>query len=178
MQAHGHLPVVQRSLLDRPQALGFLPTLWFWNHRERQILLLPLAALTILPATYALSILILRLHLPIWGIFAFALLSPFLLMGIVERHLRRELVRLPRAPRNDHAAPPRPSGSVLPAMLAGLCALTAMAFASGLGLANVAVILGVVLVGCLFPPAWRELHRRVLTEQTRTRLPPGEGSPG
>lgn len=92
---------VRTSLTSRPQRLGVLPTYWFWNDREHQKLVLPLIALVAVPVTPLLFLLVATLQLPVWALLAAAAVYPYLVMGLVERHVRRRLRRgqLP-APRD------------------------------------------------------------------------------
>ncbi|MCY1064780.1 hypothetical protein OV090_08405 [Nannocystis sp. RBIL2] len=115
-----HVPSARRHLLDRPQRLGFLPTTWFWNDAERQRLVLPIVLSVTLPWMPVFFYLVMR-----WPS-AFALfviantLAPYLGMGLIERHIRRELRRRALAdaepgelPVQASPAPP-PSARSLP----------------------------------------------------------------
>lgn len=92
---------VRRSLTSRPQRLGFLPTYWFWNDWERQRLVLPLIALVAVPVTPLLFLLFVKLQLSVWALIAVNTVYPYVVMGLVERHVRNKLRRgqLP-APRD------------------------------------------------------------------------------
>ena len=84
-----HVATVARSLMDKPQPLGFLPTWWFWRelYRERRFRVL-MAVLT-LPAW--------GLTLAWWTFIGNSFLAPVLLVylveGLVEKLVRREIVR-------------------------------------------------------------------------------------
>ena len=84
---------VRRALLDRPQRLGFLPTFWFWNDRERQRLVTPLLVTIAFPSTALFFFLMARLELPVWLLVVFGTVWPQLVLGLVERRVRRELRR-------------------------------------------------------------------------------------
>lgn len=92
----GRLPARRRNLLDQPQRLGFLPTYWFWNDRERQRLLLPLMTLNALLVNPPLFLLVVYFELPMWLLLIMITLWPQLLMGLVERRVRAELHRRER----------------------------------------------------------------------------------
>lgn len=78
-----------------------LPTYWFWNDRERQRLVLPLIALVAVPVTPLLFLLFVTMQLPVWTLIAASAVYPYVVMGLVERHVRNKLRRgqLP-APRD------------------------------------------------------------------------------
>lgn len=103
------LPARRRSLRDRPQRLGFLPTMWFWNDHEAQRLLMPLVVVIALPVAAAAQFLTVWLQLWwAWPVLA-GLVWPFLLMGLVERHIRRKLARrLPASGRAGELPPGEP----------------------------------------------------------------------
>ncbi|MBZ5713476.1 hypothetical protein [Nannocystis pusilla] len=82
---------VRRALLDRPQRLGFLPTWWFWNHYERQRLTMPLIATLAVPLTLLFLFLMAWLQLPVWLFLVFGTAWPQLVLGLVERRVRRSL---------------------------------------------------------------------------------------
>lgn len=103
----------RRHLLDRPQRLGVLPTLWFWNDEQRHRLVLPLVLLMSLPFTPLLFYLVVRFQLSLWLLPVVTVVWPFLVMGLVERHIRRALLRraliehdviAEKAPTADHPA--------------------------------------------------------------------------
>ncbi|MDC0723436.1 hypothetical protein [Nannocystis bainbridge] len=81
----------RRALTDRPQRLGFLPTWWFWNDAERQLLLRPLIVAISLPLTPLLFFLMVKLQWSVWSLMAASLVWPTLVSGLVERHIRAEL---------------------------------------------------------------------------------------
>jgi len=85
-------PRTQNSLVSRPQRLGILPTWWFWNDWERQRLLQPLALVTAIPLGPILMVVAIKFQLNFWLLQALLLgVYPILLMGLVERHIRRQL---------------------------------------------------------------------------------------
>lgn len=143
MSDERNLPV-SRSLAVRPQLLGVLPTLSFWNDSEQQRLMNPLFVVTGLPLT-PLFFLLLWLQVPIWCLFVGCMLYPYLIMGLVERHVRKELRRRSLTGElNVARASTLPIVSrkrTLPAMLAALCFVAAM-----LALFDVSgVVMGIVL---------------------------------
>ncbi len=83
------------SLLRTPQRLGILPTWWFWNDDERQRLLMPLSLVTMLPMGLLYFFATFRMgNLGFWLLYPiFMVAPPMLLMGLVERHIRRQLRR-------------------------------------------------------------------------------------
>lgn len=83
----------RRHLLDRPQRLGFLPTVWFWNDPGRQRLVLPIVLSVTLPWMPVLFYLVMRWPLPFALFVVVNTLAPYLGMGLIERHIRRELRR-------------------------------------------------------------------------------------
>jgi hypothetical protein len=88
-----HVPSARRHLLDRPQRLGFLPTAWFWNDPERQRLVLPIVLSVTLPWMPVLFWLVMRWPIPFALFVVVNALAPYLGMGLIERHIRRELRR-------------------------------------------------------------------------------------
>ncbi|MCY0994707.1 hypothetical protein OV203_46710 [Nannocystis sp. ILAH1] len=80
---------VARSIMDKPQPLGFLPTWWFWRalYRERRFRVL-MVVLT-LPAWI--------LTLAWWTFIGDSFLAPVILVylteGLVEKFVRREILR-------------------------------------------------------------------------------------
>lgn len=87
------IPSARRHLLDRPQRLGFLPTVWFWNDPERQRLVLPIVLSVTLPWTLVLFYLVMRWPISLALFVVVNTLAPYLGMGLIERHIRRELRR-------------------------------------------------------------------------------------
>lgn len=98
-----------RTLLDRPQRLGCLPTIWFWSDLECQRLVVPLIALTVPFGLAAQYLIMTRLGLA--PTLVFSTLWPYLVMGFIERHIRNELRRRaterPLAPPAGSAHPPQ-----------------------------------------------------------------------
>lgn len=87
------VPSARRGLLDRPQRLGFLPTLWFWNDRERYRLAFPLVLVLSLPLVPLTFFLVVRLQLHFLLIVVVNTLAPYVALGFIERHMRGELRR-------------------------------------------------------------------------------------
>lgn len=175
MQRDHNLPV-RRSLLSQPQRLGVLPTYWFWNDRERQRLVRPIIALVALPVTPLLFLLVVKLQLPIWLLLAGAV-YPFLVMGLVERHVRKALLL---RPVGAVVAAPNPSATsdsrdrALSATLTVVCSIfTLLALID----ANNAVMLIAFAVGAaasitvsVFPRA-RRISKQL--DEAMPLLPPG-----
>jgi hypothetical protein len=101
-------PRTQDSLVSRPQRLGILPTWWFWNDWERQRLLLPLMLVTAIPLGPLLVVGAIKLQLSIWLLQSLLfVVYPILLMGLVERHVRRQLAVRPVSPEMLDVPPER-----------------------------------------------------------------------
>jgi hypothetical protein len=81
-----------RSLLDRPQRLGILPTIWFWNDWGVQRLILPFILIS-LPVFLLLDMLRMWLGLEPWVTIAVNLVLAFLMMGMIERYVRAQARR-------------------------------------------------------------------------------------
>jgi hypothetical protein len=120
------LKLPERSLLDRPQRLGFLPTLWFWDDGVRQRELLPI----VLPITLLVVLLTdyLAGRFPgfavLWS--ALVLLHPFVVMGMVERYIRKQLRLRPAADRLASALESparRPLSQLVPLAVGGSAAV-------------------------------------------------------
>lgn len=79
----------RRSLLSRPQRLGVLPTIWFWNNWDAQRLLLPFVVLFAVPAFLVCDALRMWAGLATWVSLVPSLLISCLTMGLVERRVRR-----------------------------------------------------------------------------------------
>jgi hypothetical protein len=140
------------SLLRTPQRLGILPTWWFWNDDERQRLLLPLSLVTALPLGPILFFMTINMGLSSWLPIAILLVVyPTLLMGLVERHIRRQLRRRiaavdidvpgaavgeldergePRAADSQRAMVPRVSGGGAPRLTVRRVALACLIFST------------------------------------------------
>ena len=78
--------------LSRRQPLGFLPTRRFWNDWERQRLVIPLLLAVSVPESLLVIFLCMWLDVP-WLLPLYGLLSAQLFCGLVERRVRRELLR-------------------------------------------------------------------------------------
>lgn len=119
---------VRRSLLDRPQRLGFLPTWWFWNDYERQRLTMPLIATIAVPLTLLFLFLMAWLQLPVWLFLVFGTVWPHLVLGLVERRVRRELrQRALEGSANLPAPAPSPSRKAVDRVTLSLAGLGAFA---------------------------------------------------
>lgn len=82
----------RRSLVARPQRLGILPTIAFWNDWEAQRLILPFVIMTA-PVLLLINVLQMWLRLHAWISIAANLVIPFLTMGLVERYVRAQVRR-------------------------------------------------------------------------------------
>ncbi|PCC69016.1 hypothetical protein SAMN02745121_05651 [Nannocystis exedens] len=165
-----HLPA-PRSLLDRPQRLGVLPTLWFWNDAGRQWLLLPLVLATAVPVAIGVQWVVLRYPALSSPLLLLIVLYPFLLMGLVERHVRRRLVA-PRPPRPAVTRPPPSLARTVPLWVAATCALLlALASSESRSALVIAALAGGSLAVALVPHTWRALDRAASGDD-RPPLPP------
>lgn len=166
-----------RSLLDRRQRLGFLPTLWFWDDGARQRALLPIVlpiGLLVFLLTEALSAWFPSLDV-LWT--ALLLLHPFVVMGLVERHVRRELLLRPSDARLAsplQSAPPEPLSALVPLTIAGSAAVLLASATAGVGVA-LAVLMLMVLLGVFVR---RHEAKRLGADRGRAGLPPPSGSRG
>ena len=87
-------PRPQTTLMSQRQRLGFLPTLSYWNDRERQRLLIPLALVIAIPLGPLVVVGAIKLQLSMWLVdLVLLVVAPTLIMGLVERHIRKELAR-------------------------------------------------------------------------------------
>lgn len=135
--------------MSKPQKLGILPTYGFWNDRKRQELVLPIVALIALPVTPLLFLLVAQLQLSVWLLLAGSTLYPYLIMGLVERHVRKELGRRSSEDRlisvPVSASPAESQDRSRPATLAVLCFVMAMlaVFNVNRAVMLVALVLGV-----------------------------------
>lgn len=176
-------PVPRRSLLDRPQRLGFLPTLWFWNDHERQrLLFLPLFAAW-LPPAFLVTYITLRFALPTWLPTGLGIVYAILAQGLVERHIRKRLEAMPpeaRLARSTTHAAPRTSPALIPAALAIWAGL--MLVFLELGIPGVGVALGVLALVLVLGAALRRREQRPLesgADASSRRLPAaGDGDAG
>lgn len=78
--------------LERPQRLGFLPTLAFWKRREVWKIAGPWAAAFVLLWTVLLDLFV-RGSIPPWVTPVLAGAGPVLFVGLLERYLRARLER-------------------------------------------------------------------------------------
>ncbi|WP_434425595.1 hypothetical protein [Nannocystis pusilla] len=146
-------------LLDRPQRLGFLPTAWFWNDPERQRLVLPIVLSVTLPWMPVLFYLVMRGPLPFALFVVVNTLAPYLGMGLVERHIRRELRRRQLAGAELGELPVH-AGPVPPSARRGYLALAVLGCAgSALAVGQLwgafAAALGVLALTAVLAAAWR-----------------------
>ncbi|HEY8377530.1 MAG TPA: hypothetical protein VIK91_13640 [Nannocystis sp.] len=162
---------VRRALLDHPQRLGFLPTLWFWNDRERQHLMMPLIVTMAVPMTALFLVLMAWLELPVWLLLVFGTAWPQLLLGLVERRVRRGLGQ--RALDGGPAGgPPLQAGDRVTLSLACLGACGAsIAVAASWGLWP-AMLTGLVLAS-FAGVTWTRLAQR----ERAAFEPPGSNKP-
>lgn len=114
--------------LSRRQPLGFLPTWRFWNDEERQRLVMPLLLAVSVPESLLAIFLFMWLGVP-WLVPLYGLLSAQLFCGLVERRVRRELLR----------GGPRPMSSSEPLRPHDWIWLTSIGIVSSLLLIGVAV---------------------------------------
>jgi len=92
--------------LERPQRLGFLPTLAFWKRRDVWKIAGPWTAAFVFLWTVLLDLFV-RGLIPAWASPVIAGAGPVLFVGLLERYLRARLGRR-RVP--VQARPPRDSG--------------------------------------------------------------------
>lgn len=76
--------------LDRPQCLGFLPTLAFWNRRDVAKVTAPMLG-TVGLLWMLLLVLFVNDWTPIWASGLLAGLGPYLFLGVLERIIRKRL---------------------------------------------------------------------------------------
>lgn len=140
-------PVPSRgSLLDRPQPWGILPTTRFWNDPGPQRLVLPIVAAAALVLAPLLLWLTIRLQLSVWLFVAASLLLPYLVTGLVERHIRRALARRPAADRLPPAEPRPVPDFPLQRIFAGIALASGiLALLAALEVDRTASIAGAVL---------------------------------
>lgn len=175
MQRDHNLPA-RRSLLSQPQPLGILPTYWFWNDRERQRLVRPIIALVALPVTPLLFLLVVKLQLPIWLLLAGAV-YPYLVTGLVERHIRKELLRRPAGTVVSTSAPVTSLDSRDRALSATLTAMCLVFTLLALVNTNNAVMLIAFVVGAAASitasvfPRTRKIYKQL--DEAVPLLPPG-----
>lgn len=87
-----------RSLMSRPQPLGVLPTLWFWRELRTERPLLSMFVglwMGVLGASASWALLAAGVSLPV-GLLV-TLSVPYLALGLVERGVRRAVLRRRRA---------------------------------------------------------------------------------
>lgn len=140
-----------RSLLDRPQRLGFLPTLWFWDDGRRLRLYLPFAVIVAVPVAMVAQYLSVRYPALSGWLFAVCALHPFVVMGLLERHIRERLRQLPveeRLERIAEGAVTPPLSRRVPLLVGGLCAalLAAVTLGSGAALLVLALLAGLLAI--------------------------------
>lgn len=145
MRDDRNLPV-RRPVPAKRQRLGFLPTMALWNDQEMQRLLFPIILAVSVPAGALMLYAERAFDLSTWLVMSVAILYPYLIMGLVERHIRRMPRRAPPAiqrigPANRASGRPLHHGVSLLfcAMGASIAALLA------LGAAKVAILVTLVL---------------------------------
>ncbi|HEY8379597.1 MAG TPA: hypothetical protein VIK91_24060 [Nannocystis sp.] len=171
----------RRALLDRPQRLGFVPTLWFWNDAARQGLLLPLVIATAIPLVLLVQFLAVRIPALAGPLLLAVVLFPFLLMGLVERHIRRRLltgpVALPREPDDDPDRFER-LGRAVPVVVGLLGALLLVLAGPGPTPLLIALAAALALLAALLlPRTYGAVGRAIAAEDPRPSLPSGSGDP-
>ncbi|MFZ6183401.1 hypothetical protein [Nannocystis pusilla] len=136
--------------------------------------------LVALPVTPLLFLLVAQLQLSVWVLLAGSTIYPYLVMGIVERHIRKEIRRRPLAVGTMPVpiSSSEPSGRALPATLAALSLImaTLAVFNVGKAVTLVAVVVGVaaLLVTAVIPRTRRVANQLDRSEREATpRLPPG-----
>lgn len=105
--------------------------MWFWNDPERQQLLMPLASAVLVPLAPLLWWLSIVLGLGMWLQMVPMFIGPYLMMGLVERHIRRQLVRRAADPTPAEPTPAltsTPMHAVLLPMIAGMALAMALAY--------------------------------------------------
>ncbi|WP_434424328.1 hypothetical protein [Nannocystis pusilla] len=86
------VPISTEHRLDRPQRLGFLPTLAFWRRRDVWKIAGPWAATFVGLWTVLLDLFMLG-FVPAWASALLAGAGPVLFVGLLERYLRARLER-------------------------------------------------------------------------------------
>ena len=93
------------AYLDRPQLLGFLPTLAFWNRRDVAKVMGPMLGTFALLWMVPLSLFVFK-WTPIWVSGLLGGLGPYLFLGVLERVIRQRLRArarlLPDRPEKPH----------------------------------------------------------------------------
>lgn len=146
--------LMRRSLDERPQLLGFLPTIWFWNDTTSQQLLRPLSTVVMVPMGVLTVFLTVWSGVSIWFWLSFQAVISFIMMGVVERFIRKQL-RLRAPSREGQGAPlPKAAGASFLLMLAAIAGI----FTLLLFLQASTVVLGVAVmssVALLIGTVWR-----------------------
>lgn len=77
--------------LDRPQRLGFLPTLAFWNRRDVARVNAPIFG-TFVVLWFLVMVGFVGDWVPLWWVRKLlVVLGPYLFLGVLERHIRKWL---------------------------------------------------------------------------------------
>ncbi len=84
------LPEKDLAYLDRPQRLGFLPTLAFWNRRDVSKVTGPMLGTFVLLWLMALALFV-NEWTPTWVSGLLGGLGPYLFLGALERVIRKRL---------------------------------------------------------------------------------------
>ncbi|HEY8375896.1 MAG TPA: hypothetical protein VIK91_05370, partial [Nannocystis sp.] len=130
----------------------------FWRDRERQHLMMPLIVTTAVPMTALLLLLMAWLELPVWLLLVFGTAWPQLVLGLVERRVRRELGQraLDKVPAGGRPLQVGDRVTLGLACLGACGACVAVAAAWGLW---PAMLTGLVLASCT-GVAWINLAQR------------------
>lgn len=179
MEPGSNLPA-RRSLVERPQRLGFLPTLWFWNDAARQWLLMPIVIATAIPIVLLVQYLAVQSPALASSLFVVVVLYPFLLMGLVERHIRAQIRARPPEERLQavERAPPERLGRAVPAAVGVFAAvLLALVTLENTALLVVVAVVGGFLAVALLPRTWRVLGRGAAEQEQRAGLPSAPREP-
>ena len=152
MSMHGdrNLPA-PNSVPVKRQRLGFLPTMALWNDQEMQKLVFPIIVAVSVPLTPLLLYIQHALDLSTWLVMAVTLLYPYLILGLVERHVRtRPRARrvMARSGREHHGrAPSFQYGATL--LMGTVSMAIAALLALGAGKAAILITLALGAVGLL-----------------------------
>lgn len=95
------------AYLDRPQLLGFLPTLAFWNRRDVSKVTGPMLGTFALLWMVPLSLFVFP-WTPIWASGLLGGLGPYLFLGVLERVIRKRLHARARLHADDAETPHQP----------------------------------------------------------------------
>lgn len=98
----------QRSLLARPQRLGVLPTMWFWQDAQNwRLVRVPFVVLLVTT-----TLILMLVEAPVWAVLLLPSVPFLLALGLLERYVRARAAAARRAnesamaPGNDHETSP------------------------------------------------------------------------